>query len=148
MSAEENKTLVRRLIDEVYNQGNLDAADELLATDYVDHNALPGQESGLEGYKGVVATLHSAFPDYEITIEDQVAEGDKVVTRYTGRGTHQGELMGIAPTGKSVELTGISVQRVSGGKLVEEWGEWDQLGMMRQLGVIPEPEQSEEASPT
>ena len=70
------------------------------------------------------------------------------MTRYTGRGTQQGELIGIAPTGKSVELTGIGVQRVSGGKLVEEWGEWDQLGMMRQLGVIPEPEQSEEASPT
>jgi steroid delta-isomerase-like uncharacterized protein len=146
--SEENKSLVRRLIDEVYNRGDLDAADELLATDYVDHNALPGQESGLEGYKGVVTTLRSAFPDYEVTIEDQIAEGDKVVTRYTGRGTHQGELIGIAPTGKSVELTGIGVQRVSGGKLVEEWCEWDQLGMMRQLGVIPEPEQSEEASPT
>jgi steroid delta-isomerase-like uncharacterized protein len=146
--SEESKALVRRLIDEVYNRGALDVADELLASDFVRHNPLPGQESGLEGYKGGVAAIRLAFPDYEIVIEDQVAERDKVVTRYTERGTHRGEFMGMAPTGKRVELTAISIHRISGGRLVEDWVEWDKLGLMRQLGIIPGPERSEEASPT
>lgn len=149
MSEEENKALVRRLLEEVYNRGNLDAAEELVAQDYVRHGGPADRVSGPEGYKGAISALRSAFPDYELTIEDLVAEGDKVVTRYAERGTHRGEFMGLAPEGKRVEVTGIGVQRVSGGRLAEEWVEADLLGLMRQLGVLPGPEErSEEAGPT
>jgi steroid delta-isomerase-like uncharacterized protein len=145
--SEENKALVRRYV-EAFNQGDPDALDELLVPDYVDHNIFPDQEPGLEGYKQAVAGFFSAFPDASITVEDMIAEADKVVTRYTFRGTHQGELMGIAPTGTEVTATGIGVHRVAEDMLVEEWGTRDDLGMLQQLGAIPEPGQSEEASPT
>jgi predicted ester cyclase len=101
----------------------------------------------LEGFKGVFALVFSAFPDYQSTVEDQVAEGDKVVTRFSSQGTHQGEFLGIAPTGNRVRVTGIDIDRVEEGKIVEHWSEADLLGMMTQLGVIPEPGQSEEAAP-
>ena len=90
----------------------------------------------------------SAFPDYHSTVEDQIAEGDEVVTRFSSQGTHQGEFLGIAPTGNRVRVTGIDIARVEEGKIVESWSEADMLGMMTQLGVIPEPGQSEEAAPT
>ena len=108
----------------------------MLATDYVDHNALPDQESGLEGYKGIVATLRSAFPDYTITIEDQVAEGDKVVTRWRARGIHRGPYVGVAPTGREIWLFGIHIHRLERGRIVELWEHFDLYGLMQQLGVI------------
>jgi steroid delta-isomerase-like uncharacterized protein len=139
MSAEENKVLVRRLGEEVWSKGNLAVADELLATNFVFHYAPPGLASDREGYKQLVSMVRAAYPDRQITIEDLIAEGDKVAYRWSWRGTHTGEIHGIAPTGKQVTMTGISINRIEGGKIVEEWGEMDRLGLMQQLGVVPPP---------
>jgi steroid delta-isomerase-like uncharacterized protein len=135
---------LRRVNDEVFSQGNLDLVDELLAPDYVLHDpGIPGGElRGTESFKEQwVSMFRTAFPDLQLSVEDQVAEGDKVVTRYTGRGTHRGELMGIPPTDNEVVVSGIIISRVSGGRIEEEWNSFDALGMMQQLGVIPPPEQ-------
>jgi len=141
MSAEENKRIVRRLFEEVMNRGNLALLDELVAPDYVDHDPAnpPDLPPGREGLKQLISGYRAAFPDMQMTIEEQVAEGDKVVTRWTTRGTHKGELMGIAPTGKQATVTGIFIDRVKNGKLVESWANWDTLGMLQQLGAVPEP---------
>jgi predicted ester cyclase len=141
MSTEENKALVRRFFEEMWVKGNLSAADELLATNFVFHPP-PGVAPDLEGYKQWVSMTCAGLADRQSTVEDQTAEGDKVVTRWTYRGTHKGELMGIAPTGKQVTVTGISIDRIVGGKIVEEWNEIDNLGMMQQLGVVPSPGQA------
>ncbi len=144
VSAEDNKALARRLIEEMFNRGNLEAADELFAPDYVNHDpGSPERIRGPEGIKRYVGVYRTAFPDLQLTIEDQVAEGDKVASRWTGRGTHQGDLMGIAPTGNRATTTGITIDRISGGKVVETWANFDVMGMMQQLGVIPSPEQAE-----
>ena len=142
--SEENKAILRRVTDEVFTRGNLDVVDELLAPDYVLHDpGVPGGElRGTESFKQQwVSMFRSAFPDLQLSVEDQVAEGDKVVTRYTGRGTHQGELMGIPPTNNEAVVSGIIISRVSDGRIEEEWNNFDALGMMQQLGVIPEPSQ-------
>ena len=137
MSAEEDKALARRVIEEMFNKGNLDVADELLAPEYVDHDpAMPEDVRGPEGFKEYVRAYRSAFSDLHIRIEDQIAEGDKVVTRWTGTGTHDGDLAGIAPTGNQVTLPGMEIVRISGGKLVEGWEGYDSMTMMRQLGVM------------
>ena len=137
MSIEENKAIARRWMEEVWGKGSLAAVDELCAPDFVWHWAPPGVASDREGYKQNVTMSFAPFADIRSTIEDMVAEGDKVVVRWTWRGTHKGEFMGIAPTGKQVTLTGISIIRIAGGKIVEEWGEMDMLGWMQQLGVVP-----------
>jgi steroid delta-isomerase-like uncharacterized protein len=142
--SEENKAVLRRVNDEVFVQRNLDLVDELFAPDYVLHDpGLPGGElRGTEDFKQRwVSMFRTAFPDLQLSVEDQVAEGDKVATRYTGRGTHQGELMGIPPTGNDVSVDGVIISRVSGGSIEEEWNNFDALGMMQQLGVIPPPGQ-------
>ena len=127
MSAEENKALVRREQEELWNHtGNLDAAEELFAPDYV------------EAAKQEAADFRRGFPDVVSTIEDLIAEGNKVVARWRSRATHRGEYMGIPPTGKEVEFTGISVYRMEGGKIAESWVSEDQFGLMRQIGAIPE----------
>jgi steroid delta-isomerase-like uncharacterized protein len=137
VSTEENKAVARRVLEEMFNKGNLDVADELLAPQYVDHDpAMPEDVRGPEGFKQYVSGYRSAFSDLHIEIEDQIAEGDKVVTRWTGTGTHDGELAGIPATGKRVTLPGMEVVRVSGGKLVEGWEGYDTMNMMRQLGVM------------
>jgi len=137
MSTEENKAIARRWNEEIWSKGNLAAIDELLATDFVFNYAPPGVKPDREAYKQFVTMLRAPFPDFQYTIEDMVAEGDKVSVRWSGRGTHKGEYMGIAPTGKQVTITGISIIRIVGGKIVQEWGEMDNLGMMEQLGAIP-----------
>jgi steroid delta-isomerase-like uncharacterized protein len=137
--SEENKALQRRQTEEVFNKHNPDAVDEFFAPDYVSHNAPPGMPNDREGLKALVAMYVGAFPDLKVTSDFQLAEGDKVVMRWTARGTHTGELMGIPATGKRIEMTGISIQRIAGGKIVEEWDESDQMGMMQQLGVVPPP---------
>ena len=143
MSAEENKTLVRRWFEELFNAENLDVADEFVAQDHVAHDpVLPDLPPGPEGDKQVVNFYHSAFPDANITIEDQIAEGDEVATRWTGRGTHQGELMGVPASGNRVEVSGMTINRVSGGKIAETWTNYDVLGMMQQIGAVPSPGQS------
>jgi predicted ester cyclase len=122
--------------------------EELLDPDFVDHDALPGQAPGREGHKQILTAFHSAFPDLNVTTEEILAEGEKVVSRWTARGTHQGELLGIAPTGNGVTIKGIDVLRVAESRIVERWAQFNSLEMMQQLGVVPPPEQSEEVSPT
>jgi steroid delta-isomerase-like uncharacterized protein len=138
MSVEENKAIARRSLEEVWNQGNLDIVEELFASDYVYHD--PGNPAGWHGQEGIrqaVSTYRAAYPDLHFAIEDMVAEGDKVVLRWTGTGTHKGTLMGIPPTGKHVTTPGMNLIRYSAGRAVEEWSGWDTLGMMQQLGVVP-----------
>ena len=139
MSTEENKAIARRWGAEVWGKGSLAAVDELYAADFARHSALPGMTPDREGYKQGVSMNFAVFGDVQSTLEDIVAEGDKVAVRWTWRGTHKGELMGIAPTGKQVMITGIGILRIVGGKIVEEWGEMDSVGMMQQLGVFPPP---------
>lgn len=140
MRPEENKATVRKFIKEVFEGGNLDLIEDLFAPDYVLHDpVLPEEVRGPEGIERYVSMYRAAYPDTSFTIEDQLAEGDEVVTRWTGRGTHRGELMGIPPTGKGVTVTGIEVDRVSDGKMRETWVNYDALGMMQQLGVVERP---------
>ena len=142
MSAEENKAVSRRVAEEVFNGGNVDLADELYAPDYVLHDpSLPEDLHGPEGIKRYAAMTLGAFPDIRVAVEDQVAEGDKVVSRWTATGTHTGDLMGIPPTGRRVEISGVTINRFSGGKIAEDWYQSDDLGMMQQLGVVPSGEQ-------
>jgi steroid delta-isomerase-like uncharacterized protein len=134
----ENKTLVRRWFKEVWSKGNLAVADQIVAANYANHDpASPMPEPGREGLKKHVTTYRTALPDLTITVDEALAEGNKVTVRWTARGTHKATLMGIAPTGKQVTLTGISVIRISGGKVAEHWVTWDTLGMMQQLGAVP-----------
>ena len=142
MSTEENKALERRGIEEGWNKGNLTVIDELIAANVVTHRPPAPPLQGTEAFKQFVLMYRSAFPDLHYTIEDQIAEGDKVVTRWTARGTHKGELMGIPPTGKQGTVTGISVSRWANGKVVEIWINADDLGMLQQLGVVPAPGQT------
>ena len=140
MSTEENKALVRRLVEEVFNRGNISLADEFLAPDFVEHEELPpGIPPGREAPKQLTTMMHSAFPDFKATIDDIIAEGDKVVVRMTWSGTHNGEFMGIPPTGNSFSVGVIDILRIVDGKLTDHWGQTDNMGMMQQLGVIPAP---------
>ena len=136
MSTEENKALVRRAYKEVFNKGNMAVVDELYTANYVLHDP-SGPVQGPEGIKQYVTMLRSAFPDMHITIEDAVAEGDTVVVRTTGRGTHKGDFMGIPPTGKQVTVAGITIIRIVNGKAEEAWYNGDDLGLLQQLGVVP-----------
>ena len=135
--SEENKALVRRLYEAI-NQNSLGMLDEITSAEATIHTPFSQHQAGRGSFEEVFTSLMRAFPDYHVTIEDQIAEEDKVVTRYTARGTQQGELMGISPTGKEVSVTGIDIDSVSGGKIVEHWSEADTLGMMQQLGAVPE----------
>jgi steroid delta-isomerase-like uncharacterized protein len=140
MQTETNTTVASRWYEEVFNAGNLALIDELFAPNFVDHdpsNPLPG----LEGVRQLVSMYRGAFPDLHLTIEDEITEGDKVVTRFTARGTHKGPLMGIPPTGKRVTITAIDILRFENSRIAEHWGNQDLLGMMRQIGVIPAPGQ-------
>jgi steroid delta-isomerase-like uncharacterized protein len=140
--SEQNKTILRRFYDELFNTGDLSVADEIVALSYVNHNALPGETPGREGLKAFVILLRTAFPDIHFTVEDQVAEGEKVVTRFAVKGTHQAEFAGVPATGKPVAITAINIHRVSGDQIQEGWLNWDGLGLMQQLGVIPTPGQT------
>jgi steroid delta-isomerase-like uncharacterized protein len=138
MSAEENKAIVRRVNDEVWTQGNLDVIDELIADESVATVVgAPEQIRGPQGFREFVIMYRNAFPDLRIDIDEQIAEGDIVVTRWTATGTHQGDLMGMPPTGKQATTAGININRVADGKLVAGWGIFDQLGLLQQLGAIP-----------
>ena len=149
MSAEDNKALVRRWFEELFNEAKLDVADEIVTPDHVSHDtSTPEHPPGPEGNRQLVNLVRGAFPDGRITIEDLVAEGDRVAVRWTFCGTHRGEFMGVAPTGKEVEMGAMDLFRVAGGKIAETWSNVDMMTMMRQLGAIPTPAQSGEASPT
>ena len=135
MSTEDNKTSVRRFFAE-YGRGNLDGAEEMLATDFVNHQSDNTLQNRQE-FKQLGSAFLTAFPNLEETIEDQVAESDKVATRLTFKGTHSGELMGIPPTGKQVTFTALAIDRLVDGKIADRWHLFDTLGMLQQLGVIP-----------
>ena len=142
--SEENKTKVRRLLEEGFGQGKVDVVDEVLRSDFVcyDPNSEAGEIRGADTIKGEIEYFRTAAPDLTYTVEDQVAEGDKVVSRYRVSGTHQGEFFGVPGTGNRVEFTGIQIDRFDeSGKMVEEWPEYDLLGAMRQIGAVPEPAQ-------
>ena len=139
MSIEKNKEIAARMHEEVVNQKKLSALDDYVAADVVWHDPPPGLAPGMEGFKQFFPMLYAAFPDWHATIEDVIAEGDKVVHRISGHGTHKGEWMGIAATGKHVTTTGILIYRIDNGKIVEEWLQYDVLGVMQQLGAIPAP---------
>lgn len=137
MSAEENRALVRRFVEEIFNQGNLEVAEEMLAPDYKHHDPTTNEfGSGIDGFKQMISIYRQAF-DLRIVLEDQIASEDKVVDRWTGHGIHQGEFLGMAPTGKKVTATGISIHRIAAGKVAETWNNYDALGIFQQLGVVP-----------
>ena len=140
MSAEENKAIFRRYVEGVGNEGNLGLADDIFDR-YLAHQPDGSVlERGPEDVKRFMGEFREAFPDFHSEIEDQIAEGDKVVSRWRMHGTHRGEFRGIAPTGIALDITGIGIFRFSNGKVLESWDNFDRLGMMRQLGVIPAPE--------
>ncbi len=137
--SENNKAIVRRLIEEVWNKGNLSLVDELFAPNYEHHDAsTPDFGRGPESEKKRVTLYRNAFPDVRLTIEDIIAEGETVMTRWSCRGTHKGDLSGIAPTGKQFTISGITVGRLANGKMAESYVSWDALGLMQQLGAVPE----------
>jgi steroid delta-isomerase-like uncharacterized protein len=134
--SQQNKALARRIFDEMESKGNLSIADETFASDFVNHTPF-GENHGPQGAKQFVKMLRSAFPDLHATVEDQVAEGDKVATRFTARGTHKGELNGIPASANTMEISGIVISRFANGKIIEQWGNPDVFGLMRQIGAIP-----------
>lgn len=136
-TAERNKSLARRFTEDLWAKGDEALIEELLAPDFVSHDPFPGMAPNREGEKQLLRMHSAAFADAEATIDDQIAEGDKVVTRWTFRATHKGKFMGVAPTGKRVKITGINIHRVRDGKIVELWREKDVLGLMQQLGAMP-----------
>jgi steroid delta-isomerase-like uncharacterized protein len=142
MSNEANKAIAQALYGDLFSQGKLDVADAIIADEYVNHDrsAPPGGwPGGPAGFKAVVQTYRGAFPDLQFTIDDLVADGDRVVTRWTGRGINSGSLLGMPPSGRRIEVTGISIERFAGGKIVETWVNFDMFGMLQQVGALPAP---------
>ena len=136
MSTEDNKSIVRRFFGEGPSKGDLIAADELLASDFSLHVPLPSAP-GIQGMNDVITACRAAFEHLNVTIEDMVAEGDKVAARFTARGIHKGAFMGLPPTGKPITMSGIEIFRIENGKIAELWGEANLIGLMQQLGILP-----------
>jgi len=140
MSPEENTATARRYLDEAWNRGNLAILDEVLAADYVSHGPAGRMTRGIATVKNNISTFRTAFPDYHLMFEDAFAEGDKVVLRWTGQGTHRGPLellQNIPPTGKQVTFLGMDIYHFKGGKIVEGWRSWDRLSLFQQVGLVP-----------
>lgn len=137
MSTEDNKALIRRVLEEAINQGRLDVVDELVAPWQDSPKERSQCLASLERTKQAIRMFRRAFPNLYITIDDQIAKGNKVVTRWTAHGTHLGELMGLPSTGRDVTVTGIAIGRIAANRLVEYWGNFDALGLIQQIGVIP-----------
>ncbi len=138
MTGEDNKAFMRRFIEEAINRKSPDALDAMVAEDFVEHVPFPGQGPGREGLRQVLRLFHGAFPDLHWAVQEQVAEGEKVVTRFTWTGTHHGEFLGIAPTGRRVDVWGVVIDVVRGGRFAESRIIMDTLGLMQQLGAIPD----------
>lgn len=147
MGSEENKASARRFLDEVMNRGNVAVIDELTSPEFVDHNAPPGVPATSEGLKGFVSTFRAAFPDLHYTIEDELADGDRLVQRVVGHGTMQGDFQGMPASGKSATWQEIHITRFADGKAAEHWGVVDQAGMLVQLGFAQAPGQPVGAAP-
>ena len=141
MSTERNRALVRRALEEFYNAGDLSLAEELFAEDFINHDLAAPQFIGREGRKQWVTTMSASFPGSHTTIDDLIAEGDRVVKRFTWRGTHRGEWNGLPATGKQITNTGVAIYRIAEGKIQECWWAYDVLGLLQQLGIVPVPEQ-------
>lgn len=137
MSESENVAVIARFLEEVINQGRLEQADELVAVDFVELDPLPGQRQGREGLKEVIGMLRGAFPDMHWVVDETVASGDKVVTRFTWTGTHRGTFLGIPATGRGVNAKGVVIDRLEAGKMADSRILMDNFTMMQQLGVIP-----------
>jgi steroid delta-isomerase-like uncharacterized protein len=138
MLVNEMKNLARRFYEDVFNKGEVRLADELFSLNFTYHDPfLPHVERGPEGVKALVTTWKAAFPDLTFRIEDQFVDGDYVITRWVSRGTHKSELMGIQPTGREGEVTGIGISKITNGRIVEAWANWDTYGLLRQLGFAP-----------
>jgi steroid delta-isomerase-like uncharacterized protein len=140
--SEKNKAIVRKVYEEGWNKNKLDIFDEIMGAGYVNHDpSRTGMEElDVAGYKQYAGGILAAFPDCAFTILDQIADGDKTATRWQVSGTHVGEYMGIPATGKNALMTGMSIHRFVGGKIAEEWSNWDALGLLQQLGVVPAPQ--------
>jgi steroid delta-isomerase-like uncharacterized protein len=136
--AQENSMLIRRWFEEVWNHGRMEAIEEMASPDVIGHGqAQHATDIGLKEFRVFATDLRGAFPDMKVTIDDVIEQGDKVVARWTATMTHRGQFLGMAPTGKTATITGTSTQRISGGKIVEGWDNWDQLGLLVQIGAIP-----------
>jgi steroid delta-isomerase-like uncharacterized protein len=134
---DKNKGVMRRFVEEFQSGANESVAEELLAPDFVDHSPFPGVSPDRDGVKRLFAALHVAFPDLRATIHDQIAEGDRVATRKTLRGTHRGEFLGISPTGRAVTFDVIDFVRIEKGRIAEQWNVVDLMGLLQQIGVAP-----------
>jgi steroid delta-isomerase-like uncharacterized protein len=132
-----SKALVAEFIDALFTRGELEAVDRYLAPGFVNHDPFPGFAPDREGFRRIGQVFREGFPDWRSQLEALIAEGDLVAERFTARGTHQGEIMGVAPTGRQVTLAGINIFRVQDGQLVERWGRTDDLGFLQQLGIVP-----------
>jgi steroid delta-isomerase-like uncharacterized protein len=135
--SEENKALVRRIVDEAWNRGNLQVVDEIFAPEYREHNPRPGQEPGIDGYKSGVSMMRAAFPDLFLDVRDVLADGDRVALRYVLCGTHDGELMGVPASGQRVSSDGMVFARLESGQVVERWGVQDMMTLLQQIGALP-----------
>lgn len=138
MTIQENEALVRRLMEEVFNQGNVAVADEIVAVDHFSHDPLPGEGPGRAGMAANIQAIRAAFPDVRFEAEQVVVEGDKVVVRWRASGTHRGAFMGIPATGRTVNIIGMAIHRIADGQIVESWNNWDALGLLQQLGALPQ----------
>jgi steroid delta-isomerase-like uncharacterized protein len=135
--SDSNKQLVRRCIEEAVNKGNFNVVDELVSPDYIYREPTVGEKRGRAGYRELITMYRNAFADLKLTIDEQIAEGNTVITRWTAQGTHRGELMGVAPTGKHVRVQGMIATRIVNGKVTEEDEVYDVFGMLRQIGALP-----------
>lgn len=134
--SEQNKAVARRMVEDVINKRNLALVDELVAPDYTYYEPTVGAVHGRDNFKKLVGMYLNAFPDLRITVDQQIAEGDTVVTRWTAEGTHRGELLGISPTGRYAKVQGVIIGRYQNGQIVEDFESYDVLGMLQQLGVV------------
>jgi len=135
----DNKTVIRSFVEEVINQGRFERANDLVVEDFIELDPLPGQQQGREGLKDVIGAMRAAFPDIYWVLEEMIAEGDKVVSRFTWTGTHRGSFLGIPPTGRRVSVKGVVIDRLEAGRMADSRILMDTMSMMQQLGVIPAP---------
>lgn len=139
MSPQENKAIVRRLVEEAQERGNLQVIDELLSPDFVDHSAWPGIPATREGVKQIFGMFHTALADLQVIVHDQIAEDDRVATRKTLRGTHAGTWLGVPPSGNAIAIEVIDILRLKDGRITDHWNLVDQHGLLQQLGLVPAP---------
>lgn len=136
-SLEQNKALMRSYIEEAWNKGDFEFIDKNFSSDFVNHGTFPGQSTDRDGVKWVINNIRNAIPDVHFTMEDMIAEGDKVVTRWLAKGTHKGDLMGAKPTGNKISVSATVIDRIKDGKVIEHWANRDDLSFLQQIGLIP-----------